>query len=258
MIDNFKTTNRKDDIRLVTWIIVIFLFIAWLCTPPGNKFLQVCFWGNNTKFFISRIAHDSSASDYIFYRNNAVYLAKMYKDKKSALREMDKAIQALPEYASESELQSLYRDRANIRMAAEDYKGALSDFMNSGVISFTDSLKVAMLYKVAGNYKEAMSYCNNIIALDPSAYAGYACIAELYSSIGRQDLALRVWDLAIDRRKSNARAYVDRAKTKKLLGDIDGYNADIKKAKDLAPAIDLDESLIKDTLHPRILPLTIR
>ena len=258
MINNFKTTTRKDDIRLITWIVAIFLFVTWLCTPPGNKFLQVCFWGNNTKLFISKIFHDSNSTEYLFHRNNAVYLAKMYKDKKTALKEMDRAIQTLPTYAQESELQSLYRDRAIIRMSACDYSGALSDFMNSGDISFTDNLKVALLYKLAGNYKEAMSYCNRIIELDSTAYSGYACIADLYTSLGKHNSALKVWNLAIDRRKNNARAYVDRAKVKKLLGDLEGYEEDIKIAKEYLPSIDIEESLIEETLHPRILTLTIK
>lgn len=258
MIDNFKTTTRKDDIRLITWIVAIFLFVTWLCTPPGNKFLQICFWGNNTKLFLSKVFRDSSSTEYLFHRNNAVYLAKMYKDKKAALKEMNKAIQTFPTYAPESELQSLYKDRAIIRMAANDYSGALSDFMNSGDISFADNLKVAMLFKIAGNYREAMSYCNKIVALDPTAYSGYACIADLYDSLGRPDLALKVWDLAIDRKENNARAYVDRAKTKKLLGDLEGYNADIKKAKEYLPTIDIEESLIEESLHPRVLTLTIK
>lgn len=258
MIDNFKTFNKKDIAKFFAYTALILLFVAWFCTPPANKLIQICYWGNNAKFFISKIMNSSNSSEYIFYRNNSIYLANMYNDKTIALKEIEKAFKSLPENASDEELKSLYRVRANIKIAAEDYKGALSDFMNSGVISFTDSLKVAMLYKVAGNYKDAMSYCNYIIKLDSSAYAGYACVAELYTSLGRYDYALKIWDLAIDRRKTNARAYVDRAKTKKLLGDINGYNTDIKKAKELSPTIDLDESIIEDTLHPRYLNLSIK
>ena len=62
----------------------------------------------------------------------------------------------------------------------------------------------------------------------------------------------------IDRKKNNARAYADRAFVKKQLGDMEGYNADIRKAKEYLPTIDLEESIIYDTLHPKILMLTIR
>ena len=48
MITNFQKQSRKDDVKLLVWIVVGFLFIAWFCSPPGNKLLQLCFWGNNT------------------------------------------------------------------------------------------------------------------------------------------------------------------------------------------------------------------
>lgn len=258
MITNFKKTSRKEDAKLLAWVICGFLFVAWLCTPPGNKFLQVCFWGNNTQLFISKLTHNSDATEYLFHRNNAVYLAKMYPNKKKALEEMNKAIQTFPSYSSESELKSLYKDRADIRLMAGDYKGALSDFMNSGDIQFNDNLKVAMLFKEQGNYREAMSYCNRILEVDSTAYAGFACLSNLYTNLGRYDIALKVLDLSIDRRTNNAKAYAERAKVKKLMGDLEGYNKDVAKAKEYSPTINIDESLTYDALHPKILTLTIR
>lgn len=258
MINNFQPQNKKNDIKFLLWIVLGFLFVAWLCTPPGNKFLQICFWGNNTKFLISKVTHNAEATEYIFHRNNAVYLAKMYKNKKKALKEMDRAIETIPTYIANSELESLYKDRANIRLMAGDYKGALNDFLNSGKIDFTDYLKVAMLFKEGGNYRAAMSYCNAILDIDNTAYAGYACLSELYTSINRPDLALNVWNLAVDRKPNLARGYVDRAFVKKQLGDLEGYNKDIAKAKEVSPTINIEESIIEDTLHPKILTLTIR
>lgn len=258
MISNFSKQTKKDDMKLLMWIIMGFLFVAWLCTPPGNKFLQICFWGNNTKFIIAKITGNVDTTEYIFHRNNAVYLAKMYPNKKKALIEMDKAIKTIPQFVSDTELKSLYYDRANIKLFAGDYKGALSDFMNSGEISFNDNLKVAMLFKEAGNYKEALSYCNRILNIDSTAYAGYACLADLYSSLGRDDVALNIWNLSIDRKKNNARAYADRALIKKKLGDLAGYNEDVAKAKEYLPTINLEESITYDALHPKMLTLSIK
>ncbi len=258
MITNFKKTSRKEDAKLLAWVICGFLFVAWMFTPPGNKFLQVCFWGNNTQLFISKLTHNSDATEYLFHRNNAVYLAKMYPNKKKALDEMNKAIQTFPSYSSESELKSLYKDRADIRLMAGDYKGALNDFMNSGDIQFNDNLKVAMLFKEQGNYREAMSYCNRILEVDSTAYAGFACLSDLYTNLGRYDIALKVLDLSIDRRTNNPKAYAERAKVKKLMGDLEGYNKDVAKAKEYSPTINIDESLTYDALHPKILTLTIR
>ena len=262
MITNFQKTSKKDDLKLLTWIILGFLFVAWLCTPPGNKFLQMCFWGNNTKFLIAKLTNNYATTEYIFHRNNAVYLAKMSKDKSRAITEMNKAIETLPNFASDQELNTLYKERAYIKLMDGDYKGALNDFVSAGVssnnITFNENLTIALLFKEVGNYREAMSYCNNIINIDNTAYAGYACLADIYNSLGRHDLSVRVWDLAIDRKRNNARAYADRALVKKKLGDLEGYNADVAKAKEYLPTIDLDDSIIYDTLHPKMLTLTIR
>ena len=258
MITNIKKKSRKDDTKILSWIIFGFLFIAWLCTPPGNKFLQICFWGNNTKMFVEKMMNNSAATEYVFHRNNAVYLAKMYSNKNSALKEMNKAIETLPSYASDSELKRLYKDRAEIRLFAGDYKGALSDFINSGDIQFNDNLKVAMLFKEQGSYREAMQYCNKILETDLTAYAGYACMSDLYSSIGRYDVALRVWNLSIDRRPNLPRSYVERANIKKKLGDVSGYSKDIEKAREYSPNIDTESSITYDAIHPKVLNLSIR
>ncbi len=208
--------------------------------------------------FVSRLTNNTDATEYLFHRNNAVYLAKMYPNKKKALDEMNKAIQTFPSYFSDSELKSLYKDRAEIRLMAGDYKGALSDFMNSGDIQFNDNLKVAMLFKEQGNYREAMSFCNRILEADSTAFAGFACLSDLYSSIGRYDIAIKVWNLSIDRRSNNPKAYVERARVKKKNGDIIGYNQDIAKAKEFSPIIDIDESITNNALHPKMLMLTIK
>ena len=258
MITNFQKQSHKDDVKLLVWIVVGFLFIAWFCSPPGNKLLQLCFWGNNTKYFITKLFSDNSSTEYIFHRNNAVYLAKMYPDKPTALKEMNKAIETLPSFASDAELRNLYKDRAEIRLFLGDHKGALNDFINSDLISFSDNLKVAMLFKVAGNYKEAMNYCNAMLNQDPFAYAGFACMAEIYLSVDRPDVALRVWNLALDRNKNNPRAYVDRALVKKAMGDLSGYNTDLKLAREYSPAISEEDSIIEDSLHPKILALSVR
>ena len=103
-----------------------------------------------------------------------------------------------------------------------------------------------------------MSYCNSILNQDGSTYAGFACIADIYSSVDRPDLALKAWDLAIDRNGGNPRAYVDRAKIKKAMGDFTGYDEDIKMARSFSPNIDIEASIIDDTLSPKILALNIR
>lgn len=258
MITNLDKPRRKDDMKLLTAIIFGFLLLVWLCSPPGNKFLQVCFWGNNTRLVISKIMNTSKATEYKFHRKNAIYLAKMYPSRMDGVREMDRAIATLPSYATDGELKSLYRDRAEIKLFLGDKTGALSDFMNSGTLNFNDNYKVAMLFSLAGNNKEAISYCHAILNADPNAYSGFSCYSNIYVSVGRPDIALRLWDLAIDRNKNNPRAYVDRAVVKKSMGDLAGYEEDIQRAKQYSPTIDLAASFYEDMMNPKVLTLTVR
>lgn len=260
MIKNFnQKPAKKSDYKLIVWIAVIVLLIIWLfIIPPRNKFTQIGFWINNTKFFFAKTTGSIANEEYRFHRNNAIYLGRMYPKRIDAIKEMDRALETLPSQAPDSELRKLYKERAEIKLYMSDFKGALSDYINSEMmLNFQDNLKVALLFKVNGNYREAMSYCNNILNLDSVAYAGFACIADIYISINRPDLALNVWNLAIDRKKNNPRAYVDRAKVKKVLGDTEGYNSDISKAKEYSPNIDVEYSIINETLYPKMLTLQI-
>ena len=42
------------------------------------------------------------------------------------------------------------------------------------------------------------------------------------------------------------------------MGDLEGYNSDVAKAKEYSPTINIEESLTYDVLHPKILTLTIK
>ena len=256
MITNFKKQSRKDDVILLTWVVVILLLVVWFIIPPRNKFTQICFWGNNAKFFFAKMIGTSASTEYIFHRNNAVYLSKM-KNKEAALLEIDKALMTFPSYGKDKDMSKLYKDRAQIRMFWGDYKGALEDYLHSDNIDIQDSLRVAMLYKLNGNYKEAMSYCNRILDLNYTAYPGFACMADIYAVLGRYDLSVKVFDLLIDRVKNRPMYYADRARYKKAYGDTIGYDEDMQKARELSPTAKLDYSIIEETLHPRILRMDI-
>lgn len=254
MIENFNNNNRKDDIRLLMLIIVGFI---WLCTPPGNKFMQLCLWGNNTQFVIAKLTNNYYATEYQFHRKNAIYLAKMNYRKNESIREMNKAISTAPSYLSSNEIENLYRERAELYLYWKEYKKALDDYLRVSNLSIVDKLKVGLLYAEAGHYRYGLSYCNEILDVDPNAYAGFACLADIYGRAGRYNTSVRLFDLLIDRVPNKGRYYADRAMYKNKAGDIDGSNKDIEKAKELTPMINLEESIINDTLNPKILNLNI-
>lgn len=257
MITNFNKKNRKDDIRILSCIIGIFLFVAWLCSPPGNKFAQLCFYGNNTQFFVAKMTKSSTElNEWIFHRNNAIYLADMER-KSASLKEMDNAIRTVPSYISDEELIKLYSERGQLRLFWGEYRGALDDYLRILEPNITERFKIALLYKQIGNNKYALSYCNSIINTDPNAYIGYACVADIYAGVGRYETSVKVYDLLIDRTQHRARYYADRAFYRKKCGDIEGYKEDFAKAKDLSPLIEQERSIIQETLKPKRLALII-
>lgn len=257
MITNLNKKNRKDDIKLLSIIIAGFLFVVWLCTPPGNKVAQLAFYGNKTQFFIAKLTKpQSELNEWIFHRNNAVYLARMER-KKLSLQEMDNAIKTFPSYGKDSDLERLYSEKAQLEMFFGEYDSALNDYLKGSVSNIHDKFKIALLYKEKGLYKDALSYCTQIVNIDSSAYMGYACLADVYAGVGRYSTSVRIYDLLIDRVQNRARYFADRAVYKKKAGDIEGYNADMKKAKELSPNVSEESDLIEDTLKPKVLTLTI-
>ena len=246
-----KKKSVKDDIKIIAGIVTAFLFVAWLCTPPGNKFAQMCFFGNNTKYFVAKLTKPDEIKEYEFHWKNAVYLVDM-KNYKDALKELDKAIQSYPVYMPENKLAQLYRERAKLKFFCEKYRSSLNDFLKVGPLSAQDNLYVAMLFRADGNYREAVKYCNRIINLDSNSHMGYACIANVYSEAGYPQNSVRVYDYFIDKYPNRAKYYVERALYKKATGDIEGSNEDIKTATTLEPSVNVNSSYIEEFMHPKI------
>lgn len=257
MITDFNKKNRASDIKILKAIIICFFVSLWLCTPPGNKFAQLCFYGNNTQFLVAKLTKSNEElEEWKFHRNNAIYLARMER-KYSSLKEMDAAIKTIPNYINEAEIEKLYAERAQLRLYLKEYRGALDDFLRVSNPNFTQRFKIAMLFKRIGNNKQALSYCNSVLNLDSYAYMGYFCVADVYSAAGRPDISVKVFDILIDKHKNRARYYADRANYKKLAGDEFGYNEDLLKAKSLLPTVELESNLLEEMLNPKKLSLTI-
>lgn len=257
MITNFNQKNRTNDIKLLCLLIVTLLIVVWFCTTPGSKFAHLCFYGNNTQFFIAKLTKPAEELDeWIFHRNNAIYLTQMER-KKMALKEIDLAMKTLPSYVADSEVSKLHSERAQIRMFWGDYKGALNDMMKVKDPTIPERFRLALLYKKQGNNKYALSYCNSIMNTDPEAYAGYACLADVYAGAGRYGTSVKVYNMLFDRTEPRGRYYADRAFYKKKAGDITGYYDDMKKAKELTPNIENEASIVEETMNPKRLTLSI-
>ncbi len=251
---NYKA-GRDVTKAPVLFILFFILMVIWLLTPPGNKIAQVCLYGTKVQHFITQLTNPESVSEWIYHRNSAIYFGKM-KYKKEALVEMKKAIDSYPVEAEEKGLDQLYRDSAILNLYFGEYKAALSDYMMvHSELDIYDTLRIALLWKLNGDNKRALTYCNMIFNMGNYTYAGYACIAEVYAEAGQPDAAVRVYDILIDSVGKRAKYYAERAKYKKMCGLNESAEEDIKKAKELMPYIDLDASIINDVMKPKHLML---
>lgn len=217
----------KYDKKLALIILSIVLFFYFIL-PPYNKIAQIGYCINNIGLLFSVVATPSQDEKYVFHRNNAIYLARMHNEK-TALKEINKAIHLYPSNAPEYKLQRLYRDKAEINLFLQNYREALNDFLRLESHNIVDKLKIAMLLKKLGKPAKAVSFCNDILEVDLKAYAGYACLADIYASVGKYEASVAIFDLLIDRAPKQ-KYYGDRAYYKKMTGDIDGANEDIQSA----------------------------
>lgn len=251
--------KKQDDTKFIIGVIIAFLFVAWLIAPPGNKFLQLGYFTNNIKYQIDRSFNKDKAIEYKHFRNNAIYIAKMYPQQpKRAILLIDKAIASVPPYIEDSELSNLYKDRAYIKLFLKDKQGALDDFLRSSAyFDVNDDIRIAALLAERKQYKMATKYCDDILSNDLKAFYGYACLSHIYEKAGYMQTAISLYDLAIDRKPNNAKAYVERARLKQNAGDTEGYNADIAKAKELSPNVDINSNLINEILNIKQLSLPL-
>ena len=249
MATNFNKYTRQDDIKFLTRVIIAFLFIVWLCTPPGNKFLQICFWGNNTQLAIAKLTNKAETTEYIYHRKNAIYYTKI-NDKRLAFKSIDKAIATVPNYISESIILDLYKDRALISIYFKEHQIALNDLLRLKGLDVYDNLRIAMLLKEKGQLNMALSYCNNILALNTSNYSAYSCMADVYAAAGRYDTSIKLFDLFMQNSRNVGTYYVERAYYKEKAGDFIGAEEDKNAARQLNVNPDDCQFIVNKVLTP--------
>lgn len=228
-IKNFNVCKREDDIKLLSMFIVAFLILIWLATPPGNKFAQMCFWGHNVQYAVTRVLDKNVTEEYKFYWKNAIYLAKM-NDKKSLVM-MDKAIETMPKYFTERQTELMYKERAKIKCMFKDYKGALDDYLRVTSLDNDDILRVAFLFKIQARPNLAVSYCNKLLSIEMGFADGCACMADVYAGVGKVASSVKIYNYLISKEPNVAKYYIARANYKKVLGDNLGERNDIYLAE---------------------------
>lgn len=255
-IGNFNNQNKTKDAIALSVIVVIVLFVIWMIFSPGDRFAQFSLIGNKIKLCWAKNIQKEDVEEWKFHRNNAICLAKM-NNKTGALREMDLAVKTITVSESDYDYYRLYKDRAMVRLYFKDYSGALNDYLRLPNLSMFDKLKVAMLLKKADNNKEAAKYCNEILNTDMTAYAGYACLANVYANVGKYESSVKIYDLLISRTTKNPVYFLDRAEYKKLAGDFQGYEEDLATAKSITNMVKIDSNLLENAINPKTIDIDL-
>ena len=255
-ISGFQSRSARDDAMIILLIVAVFILCIWFASPPKNKALQMCYWGYKIKSFYLKKTRNVDINKYRYHVNNAVYLIKLYRKEpwslRRALTEMDLAIESFPSAEANNNLKNLYKKRANIKLIAEDYKGALVDYSIAGNLDFNESLRVAILYTKLGKYDEATRDCTNLIQRDASTHVTFACLANVLIQKGQYNEALRLYNISVDRNPNNAQAYMDRAKLKKIMKNEAGYKSDLAIAHEISPLLKEDFSYMDSIITPDI------
>jgi len=243
---NFEVTNKKDDKKISIIVILVCILVSWLLTPPGNKFIQICFWGHNMQNFIAQTFDKERANTYKFHWKNAIYLVQL--DNRTALYEMNKAMQLAPNYLTDKQFDVLYRERAKMKTVFKDYKGAMDDYLLVKELNYDDTLRLANISKFLGKKGMAVSYCNTLFDYELGKEVACDCLAEIYADAGKFNTSIKIYDFLIDKKNDNADYYIKRAFYKKRNGDFIGGEADIKTAQNINPEVELEFAVLSDVL----------
>ena len=243
----------KNDKKCMYYLIAVVILCIWFLSSPTKRLAELGMTNNTIRFKYAQLTHQKFPEEYVFHRNNAVYLVKMNSPirTKHAILEMDKSISTVPDYVPPQLVQGLYKDRAYIKLYAGDKKGALDDLLLSGNLNINDNLKAASLLTEKEVYGVARKHCQNILKENDNAISGYICMSYVYEKAGKPQSALKIYNYAIDKKKpNNPKLYVERALLKQRTNDFIGYNEDIAIAKNLSPNIDTKISMMEEVIHP--------
>ncbi|MCQ2754637.1 MAG: hypothetical protein MJ231_06285 [bacterium] len=251
MLSNSSNKNKKDDLVLLFLLLFAAIFIIWNVTSWGKQLDQIAFVFHKIQHKYMLIVNRDTVEEYKYYRNNAVLFARL-KDKTRAYEEIDKAFKTVPHYIKDEVDNSLYRDKAQIETWFGDYKLAISDYARvSDQLSILDKCKMGILFGYIGNKRYAVKFCNDALQQDPNYYLAWACMADVYASVGKYDVAVKLYDYFIDNSQSkSARYYMDRAYYKEKSGDKLGHDDDVAQAHKLNPMMKEDVTIIADTMRP--------
>ena len=262
MLSNIHGDENKNFYVRLLLLILMIIIIIWVIQPPKNKALQIEFWGHKIKSKIMTMNGSIGNNVYLIHRNNAAYIVNLYHKTSPKIAiadtEMNLAFDKLPKSASENEYKRLIGDRAYIRFYKGDYLGAINDFENASSLDFNDYLLLSMLYKKTAQYEKGLDICQKILNKDDRSYEGFACVATIESALGNNERAVNVMTFAIEQKKNNPLAYIERARYRKITGDIAGYNQDIEKAKALKSTVKTNFNYAESILNPETLSMPIR
>ncbi len=173
------------------------------------------------------------------------------QDRRGALADLDSAIKLGPtDY-------EVYRHRADLKIFAGDYDGAIADFTEEigkkhPWIYLTFARRCAA-HVGKGNTAAALSDCNQAIQLHDTTPSAYDARGRVYLAMGDAEKALADFNLALEKRPNTLTFYEGRGEAFELKKDFDNARADYQLAAAKSEAsYTADELALQQTAKDRL------
>ena len=251
-----ESLDRLDSFVYATRVITEFSAMLY----EGQKLRDSGRYNDAMAVFTECIRCDSENGESFFQRG---FTRKLNNDANGAIEDYSMAISlGLRE-------RNIYMERAEARMDAQDYEGAISDFTeaigrikspqlfqkrgyakyllddyDSAIKDFNEGISInsahpllhyyrSLCLSKKGMHKEALADCRNAISINNSDASFYMHSGALKEILGDSEGAIGDYTSAIRISPKNARAYEKRSHARFMKGDIGGYFDDDEKARSL-------------------------
>ncbi|MBU0489594.1 MAG: tetratricopeptide repeat protein [Bacteroidetes bacterium] len=213
--------NRKKH-KLTLLATMVLLGFSILCAV--TTFNRIPVWKNGVTLF-SDVIEKYPGSDYgYFVRGNSFYDMKKYD---AALRDFDKALQIMPDYAVE------YNNRGNARHFLNDNDGAVNDYCKAieldsayGEAYANRGISLSSLTR----FDEAITDFNKAILLGYNKVDVYGNRGVAKMRVNDPDGAIADYDTALVMNPGDPMVYYNRGIVKAQKGDNEGAITDYSEA----------------------------
>lgn len=158
-------------------------------------------------------------------------------------RNLEKAVKIHPKFVSALRmLAELHKDEGNLKKSAELYNKIIDIFPNSGYFRY----QYFKICKKLRDYDEVEKTLKAMIKLQPKYRPNYTNLGENYIKQGKYDIAMKEFNLIVEKTPTTSRGYEGRAKVYYHKGEWKKAMKEADKALSLSPNNIYVKSLVSD------------